>query len=73
MPQVTLPLDLLSLLKGRMRLNDIEIEGGASDVTFTGTFEGSSMKGSISALGYTFDFTGSKPSASTSAMAGGAR
>jgi imidazolonepropionase-like amidohydrolase len=52
---------------------NIEIEGGASDVTFTGSFEGSSMKGAISALGYTFDFTGSKPSASTSAMAGGAR
>jgi Amidohydrolase family len=52
---------------------NIEIEGGASDVVFTGTFEGSSMKGSISALGYTFDFTGNKPSASTSAMAGGAQ
>ena len=52
---------------------NLEIEGGASDVVFSGTFEGSSMKGSISALGYTFDFTGAKPSASLSTMAGGAR
>jgi len=52
---------------------NLEIEGGPTDVTFSGTFEGSSMKGSISTLGYTFDFTGSKPSRSMSAMAGGAR
>lgn len=50
---------------------NIEIEGGASDIVFTGTFEGSSMKGSIQALGYTIDFTGTKPSAAT--LAGGAR
>jgi hypothetical protein len=52
---------------------NIQIEGGASDVVFTGTFEGTSMKGSIQALGYTIDFTGTKPSAATAAFAGGAR
>ncbi len=49
------------------------LEGGASDVVFTGTFEGSSMKGSIQAVGYTFDFSGSKPSSAMAALAGGAR
>ena len=52
---------------------NLVIEGGASDVVFTGTFEGSSMKGSIQALGYTFDFSGSKPSSTMAALAGGAR
>ena len=52
---------------------NIPIEGGASDVVFTGTFEGSSMKGSISALGYRFDFSGTKPSVSLATLAGGAQ
>lgn len=41
----------------------LSLEGGITDVNFTGTFEGTSMKGSISTLGYTFDFTGTKPAA----------
>jgi len=52
---------------------NIPIEGGASDVVFTGTFEGTSMKGSISALGYRFDFSGTKPSASFAVFGGGAQ
>jgi len=52
---------------------NLEIEGDASDVVFDGSFEGSSMKGSIQALGYTIDFTGTKPSAAMAAFAGGAR
>jgi len=52
---------------------NIPIEGGASDVVFTGTFEGTSMKGSISALGYRFDFSGTKPSASFTTFGGGAQ
>src|SRR5215469_13167180 len=52
---------------------NIPIEGGASDVVFTGTFEGTSMKGSISALGYRFDFSGTKPSVSFAAFGGGAQ
>ncbi len=34
-----------------------------ADVTFSGTFEGNSMKGSISVSGFSFDFTGTKPGA----------
>jgi imidazolonepropionase-like amidohydrolase len=32
-----------------------------ADVIFTGTFEGSSMKGSISVTGFSIDFTGTRP------------
>jgi imidazolonepropionase-like amidohydrolase len=49
----------------------LPIEGNITDVTFTGTFEGTTMKGSISAMGYTFDFTGTKPT-SAPGHAGGA-
>jgi len=42
---------------------NIPIEGSASDVTFSGTFDGTALKGAIRALGYTFDFTGTKPGA----------
>jgi imidazolonepropionase-like amidohydrolase len=52
---------------------NLEIQGSANDIVFNGTFEGSSMKGSIQALGYTIDFTGTKPSASMAMQAGGAR
>ena len=45
---------------------NLQFEGGASDVVFTGTFEGSSMKGTIQALSYSFEFTGTKPSTSAS-------
>ena len=50
----------------------LPINGSPTDVTFTGTFEGKTMKGSISTLGYTFVFTGTKPGSSTS-LAGGAQ
>jgi imidazolonepropionase-like amidohydrolase len=58
--------------KFRFTIN-ISIEGSSSDVVFTGTFEGTSMKGSIQAMGYTFDFTGTKPTRMAAAQAGGAR
>jgi imidazolonepropionase-like amidohydrolase len=48
---------------------NLPIEGNPADVSFTGTFEGNSMKGSINVLGYTLEFTGTKPGAA----AGGAR
>jgi amidohydrolase family protein len=51
---------------------NITLEGGSSDVLFTGTFEGSSMKGSIQAMGYNFEFTGTKPTRSTAVQAGDA-
>lgn len=40
---------------------NIPIEGNPSDVVFTGTFDGSSMKGSISVQGFDIEFTGTKP------------
>jgi hypothetical protein len=45
---------------------NIPIEGNATDVTFSGTFENGAMKGtlSVSGLGFSTDFTGTKPSVS---------
>ena len=37
-----------------------------TDVTFTGSYEGNSLKGTISVEGYTMDFTGSKPGTASS-------
>jgi len=51
---------------------NISIEGSSSDVVFTGTFEGTSMKGSIQAMGYNFEFTGTKPTRTATTQAGGA-
>jgi hypothetical protein len=42
---------------------NIPIDGNPTDVVFTGTFDGSSLKGSIDAMGYTLEFTGIKPMA----------
>ena len=48
---------------------NILIEGSPTDVLFNGTFEGTSLKGVINAMGYDIDFTGAKPgSQSTAAM-----
>lgn len=52
---------------------NLEIEGSANDVVFNGTFDGNTMKGTIQALGYTVDFTGTKPSSATAAFVGGRR
>jgi hypothetical protein len=53
---------------------NIPLDQGPSDVVFSGTFDGSSLKGAISVLGFTIDFTGVKPteksSSSTSALGG---
>jgi Amidohydrolase family len=54
-----------------MFMISLPINGSPTDVTFSGTFDGKTMKGAISAMGYTFDFTGTKPSHSS--MAGGAQ
>jgi imidazolonepropionase-like amidohydrolase len=50
---------------------NIAIEGSSGDVVFTGTFEGTSMKGSIQAMGYTFEFSGTKPTRMAAVQAGG--
>jgi hypothetical protein len=52
---------------------NISLEGSSSDVVFTGTFEGASMKGSIQAMGYNMEFTGTKPSRMAALQAGGAQ
>jgi hypothetical protein len=52
---------------------NISLEGSSSDVVFTGTFEGTSIKGSIQAMGYTFEFSGTKPTRMAEVEAGGAQ
>lgn len=42
---------------------NIPVEGTPTDVTFTGTFDATSLKGSLSVPGFSTDFTGTKPSA----------
>jgi imidazolonepropionase-like amidohydrolase len=51
---------------------NIPIEGSPSDVIFTGAFDGTSMKGSISVQGLNIDFTGTRPG-SRQMTAGGVR
>jgi hypothetical protein len=53
---------------------NIPIEGSPSDVVFNGTFDGTSLKGNISVLGYNIEFTGAKstgPSRSAAALESG--
>jgi len=54
---------------------NIVLDQGATDVTFSGTFDGATLKGSISVMGMSLDFTGVKPGgeASGSATLGGAQ
>ena len=40
---------------------NIPIDGNPTDAVFTGTFDGSSLKGTIDVMGYSIDFTGTKP------------
>jgi hypothetical protein len=48
---------------------NIPIEGSATDVVFSGTFDGTTLKGviSVSGMGVEIDFTGAKPSAQAAA------
>jgi imidazolonepropionase-like amidohydrolase len=46
---------------------NIPIEGSPADVTFSGTFDGTSLKGTISVRGFSIDFTGVKPTTNSSA------
>jgi len=45
---------------------NINIEQHFADVTFSGTYDGTSLKGNIAVEGYSIDFTGTKPSAASS-------
>lgn len=47
----------------------LDLDGEMTDVHFNGTYDGTALKGSISAGGYSFDFTGTKD---TAAAPGGA-
>jgi hypothetical protein len=51
------------------------LDQGPSDVVFTGTFDGTSLKGSIAVMGLSIDFTGVKPGtvSSTTLTHGGAQ
>ncbi|MDP9339400.1 MAG: amidohydrolase family protein [Acidobacteriota bacterium] len=40
---------------------NIPLEGAPTDVTFSGTFDATSLKGSINVTGFSTDFTGTKP------------
>src|SRR5229473_2079052 len=62
----------LSVDKFSFTIN-IPIEGSPADVTFSGTFDGTSLKGSISVQGISIDFTGVKPTNTTAAVLGGAQ
>jgi len=45
---------------------NIVLDQGATDVVFSGTFDGTSIKGSIAVLGFSLDFTGVKPTKESS-------
>ncbi|MGC1485274.1 MAG: amidohydrolase family protein [Candidatus Acidiferrum sp.] len=51
---------------------NIPIEGNPSDVVFSGTFDGTSLKGTIDVMGYSIEFTGNRPTAQAKAAAGSA-
>ena len=67
-----------SIIDGRLSSDkftftiNIPIEGTPTDVVFTGTFDGTSLKGTISVESYSIDFTGTKPTAQADSAAGGA-
>jgi len=44
----------------------MNIQGSATDVTFFGTFEKNTMKGTIAVMSFSIDFTGTRPGASVS-------
>jgi amidohydrolase family protein len=64
----------LSVDKFSFTIN-IVLDQGATDVTFSGTFDGTSLKGSIGVMGLSLDFTGVKPGEAKSKIAdlGGAQ
>jgi hypothetical protein len=64
----------LSVDKFSFTIN-IVLDQGATDVTFSGTFDGTSLKGSIGVMGLSLEFTGVKPGEAKSKIAdlGGAQ
>ena len=45
---------------------NVPVQDSPADAVFTGTFDGTSLKGSISVIGFSIDFTGVKPNAAGS-------
>jgi len=54
---------------------NIPIQGSPADVIFSGTFDGTALKGTIRVPGISLDFTGVKPTSTTNAatVLGGAQ
>ena len=50
---------------------NINIDQSYSDVTFSGTFDGTTLKGNINVAGYSIDFTGTKPGRNSSLVQAG--
>jgi hypothetical protein len=48
---------------------NIVVDGNPVDVTFSGTYDATSLKGSLSLTGFSTDFTGTKPGASSAVHA----
>jgi imidazolonepropionase-like amidohydrolase len=51
-------------------LINIPIQGAPADVSFTGTFDGTAMKGTLSTVGIDLDFTGTKSNAPSASNPG---
>lgn len=64
----------LSVDKFSFTIN-IPIEGSPTDVVFAGTFDGTSLKGTVNVetMGVSIDFTGTKPTSQRNSQAGGAQ
>ena len=60
----------LSVDKFSFTIN-ILLDGTPTDVNFSGTFDGMTLKGTISVPGFTLDFTGVKPSGNAATVLGG--
>jgi hypothetical protein len=58
----------LSVDKFSFTIN-ILLEGSPADVVFSGTFDGTTLKGNISVPGFSLDFTGVKPTSISTAVA----
>jgi hypothetical protein len=70
------PHGVASIISGYLSVDkfnfliNINIGESFADVTFTGTFDGTTLKGNISVQGYSIDFTGTKPTNNSSLAAG---
>src|SRR5580692_927200 len=67
--------DTGSILSGYLSVDkfsytiNIPIESNTTNVVFSGTFDGSTLKGNIDVMGYSIEFTGTKPTAQAATAA----